>query len=95
VNQKIGAGGQSAKRYAQNRENEITAWFKKVNRFLMEQEGPIYVDISWVYYNRFHELLHPYNQKKIRFHTHTGYSGDCGVRQMISKVEEYERNLYK
>jgi len=90
IPKKMKPGGQSAHRFAQNRENEITAWFKKIDRFLMSKNEQVYLDMSDVYYKRFYNTLHTYNQAKIRMRTHTSYSGITGIYQMVAKCGDFE-----
>ena len=84
-------GGQSAKRFSQNRDNEITAWFKKIDRYLMKVTGEIVVDMSEVYYKRFFKTLHTYNKAKIKQRFHTSYSGLTGIYQAVHKLEEEKK----
>lgn len=92
VPKKQDAGGQSAKRFQQNRLNEIKAFWKKIDRFLMNINGDIFVDISDIYYNNFYEHLHTYNKQKIIMHTHTSYSGISGIYQMIPKCKDFVKS---
>lgn len=87
IPKKMKPGGQSSKRFSQNRDNEIVAWFKKINRFLMTVDGEFYIDISDVYYKRFFRYLHNYNKQKVRGQFNTGYAGVNGVYQSVSKLE--------
>jgi peptide subunit release factor 1 (eRF1) len=84
-------GGQSAHRFSQNRDNEITAWFKKIDRYLMKMSGEIIVDMSEVYYKRFYDTLHTYNKAKIIRRFHTSYGGLTGIYQAVHKLEDEKK----
>lgn len=88
------AGGQSAKRFQQNRQNAIVQWFKDINEKLKTIEGTFYVGISSVYYPRFYNLLSTYNQKKIIERKSCEYSGITGVYQMVRLLEKERGNSH-
>jgi peptide subunit release factor 1 (eRF1) len=85
---KMKPGGQSAHRFSQNRDNEITAWFKKIDRYLMKVSGEIIVDMSDVYYKRFYNTLHTYNKAKVKERLHTSYGGLTGIYQVVNMLEK-------
>lgn len=88
VDGKMRVGGQSAKRFAQNRDNAITLWFKKIDKLLMElKDKEIYLGISFVYKNRFINTLHTYNKQKIKKINKTEYTNITGIYQFINKLE--------
>jgi peptide subunit release factor 1 (eRF1) len=88
VDGKMRVGGQSAKRFAQNRDNAITLWFKKVDGLLMElKDKEIYLGISFVYKNRFIDTLHTYNKQKIKKVNKTEYTNITGIYQYINRLE--------
>jgi peptide subunit release factor 1 (eRF1) len=81
-------GGQSAARFARQRENEITQWFKLINETLKPIKTELYVSITFVYRKRFHNHLTTYNKEKIKQYDRHEYSGITGVYQYISLLEE-------
>jgi peptide subunit release factor 1 (eRF1) len=86
-------GGQSAARFAANRDNEITQWFKKIDRTLMEvKRESIILGINFVYKNRFLNTLHTYNQQKIKDIRKTEYTNLTGVYQMVNVLEQEKKN---
>ena len=80
-------GGQSAKRYAQNRENMITKWFKDINDKLMELDSPVYLSINFVYKNRLFTHLHSYALNKITRVDKNEYGGLTGIYQYLNLLE--------
>ena len=92
IDKKHRKGGQSAHRYAQNRDNQITEWFRDVNERLKAIEGQFYVGISSIYYQRFLDNLSTYNQAKIIERRSCEYSGLTGVYQMVSAFEQEKGN---
>ena len=87
-------GGQSAPRFARIRENEITLWYKKINEYLKEVKGEIYVGMSSIYYNRFLKHLSTYNKQKIIKRITSEYSGSTGIYDMLNRLEK-EKNAKK
>lgn len=87
VPNKQGSGGQSQPRFQATRENEIVAWFKKINRMLMEYDREIILSINWMHYNRFMDYMHTYNKAKIKQHIRGEYSGLCGIHDTINRIE--------
>ena len=86
------AGGQSAKRYQQNRQNAIVLWFKEINERLKPIEGNFYVGMSSIYFNRFYDLLSTYNQQKVMGRKSCEYSGITGIYQMVKLLEKERGN---
>lgn len=58
-------GGQSAHRYAQNRENEIVQWFKSINEMLKEYDKQVTLAINWINYKKFLSYLSTYNNARL------------------------------
>ena len=81
-------GGQSAARFARQRENEITQWFKMINEKLKTVPHELHVSITFVYRNRFHNHLSTYNKEKIKRYDRHEYSGITGVYQYVSLIEQ-------
>lgn len=80
-------GGQSAKRFARIRENEITIWFKRINEYLKIVNSELYLGISPIYQRRFIKSLSTYNLQKIKTISNTEYSDLCGIYQFVNKLE--------
>jgi len=87
VPKKQAQGGQSQPRFQATRENEMVAWFKTINRALMEYDREIILSIQWMHYNRFIAQMHTYNAAKIKRHIRGEYSGLCGVHDTINRLE--------
>lgn len=81
-------GGQSAQRFARIRDNKITLWFKRINEYLKNVEGPIKIGVNSIYKNRLLKKLSTYNKEKIKEITSTEYSNLSGIYQYISKIEQ-------
>jgi len=79
-------GGQSAKRFSQIRDNEITHWFKRINEYLKNIEEEYYLGISSIYKNRFINTLNTYNKNKIKEVNGTEYANLTGVYQYINML---------
>ena len=92
VPNKQDSGGQSAKRYQQNRQNEIIQWFKEINEKLKNVEGKFYVGMSSIYFKRFFDLLSTYNHQKIIERKSCEYSGITGIYQMVRLLEKEKGN---
>ena len=88
VQHKMGVGGQSAHRFAQNRQNEIVHWFKKVNEMLKQYDRKIILGINHVYEKRFIGYLHTYNKAKIVKVISNEYSGIEGIYDTINRLEK-------
>jgi peptide subunit release factor 1 (eRF1) len=86
-------GGQSQHRYQQNRENQITEWFRDVNEQLKAVEGQFYVGMSSIYYQRFLDNLSTYNKAKVLERRSCEYSGLTGIYQMVSTLEQEKGNI--
>ena len=81
-------GGQSAARFAANRENAVVQWFKKIDGELMNvKRENIILGISFVYKNKFLKLLHTYNQAKIKDIRKTEYTNVTGIYDMVNVLE--------
>lgn len=93
VSSKQDAGGQSAKRYQMNRQNEIVQWFKEINERLKSIEGNFYVGMSGIYYKRFFDLLSTYNQQKVIGRKSCEYAGVTGIYQMVRLLESEKGNI--
>lgn len=87
VPNKQGSGGQSQPRFQATRHNEIVAWFKKIDRMLMEYDRQVILSINWIHYNRFMEYMHTYNKMKIVQHIRGEYSGLCGIYDTINRLD--------
>ena len=81
-------GGQSQRRFERLREGSITEWFKRINEYLKEIEGNIYVGINFVYKERFRKHLSTENKNKIIEFGKTEYSGLSGIYQYKSRLEK-------
>jgi len=85
---KIKPGGQSAKRYSQNRQNAITQWFKEINRKLLSlNRDNITVCMNDYYYKRFEKYLHPYVKDKIKKKVSYNASGLSGIYDTLNQME--------
>ena len=93
VPRKQDAGGQSAKRYQQNRQNAIVDWFKQIDDMLKNVQGDIIVGISSIYYNKFYSLLSTYNKQKIKEQLGSEYSDLSGIYQMVTTLERRKQAL--
>lgn len=93
VPNKQGSGGQSAHRFAQNRENAITQWFKLLNRRITDLPGELYLGINHVYERRFIDTLHTYNKAKIKEISRIEYSNLTGIYQYINKLQPTAQNI--
>ena len=92
VTKKMKAGGQSAERFARIRNNEITLWYKRVNEYLKNVQGPIYLGINNIYHKRFMKNLSTYNQAKIKTRIPCEYSNISGIYQAINHLEKQRQN---
>ena len=92
VPHKMKVGGQSAKRFARIRDNEIKLWYKKLNQYLMRVEGPIFTAISFVYKPNFVKHLHTYVKEKITRYDRHEYGGLTGIYQYIRLLEDEKGN---
>ena len=88
VPHKHSKGGQSKTRFQHNRENEIVLWFKRINEYLKEVQGEIYIGISKVYYKQFLRYQSTYNKEKIKERLSCEYAGATGIYQLVKKLEE-------
>lgn len=87
VPHKMKKGGQSAKRFSQIRDNEITKWFKRINEYLKVVNKEVYLGISPIYQKRFLKTLSTINQKKFKEISKTEYANESGIYQYINKLE--------
>lgn len=87
VPHKMKKGGQSAKRFSQIRDNEITLWFKRIDEYLKKIDTEVYLGINFVYKKRFLKILSTYNEAKIKEIHKNEYSGLTGIYQFINKLE--------
>ena len=87
VPHKMRPGGQSAHRFAQNRENAIVQWYKEINEKLKEYDREILLGINWINYKKFLSYLSTYNQAKIKEQISNEYDGLPGVYDMINRIE--------
>ena len=88
VDKKMGAGGQSAKRFQRIRQNQITEWFKKINEYIKGIDDEIYLGISDVYKNRFIKTLSTYGKAKIKEQMTIEYSNLSGIYQYVKQLEK-------
>lgn len=86
------AGGQSAKRFQQNRQNEIVQWFKDIDDKLKAITGCFYVGMSSIYFPKFYDLLSTYNKQKVIKRMSCEYSGITGIYQMVRLLEKERGN---
>ena len=93
VPKKQGQGGQSQPRFHASRDNEIVAWFKKIDRILMDYDRDIVLSINFMHYNRFMSYLHTYNVAKIKQHVRGEYSGLNGVYDCINRLEKDKKKI--
>lgn len=85
-------GGQSAARFSRIRDNEIVLWYKRLNKALMDVEGPLSVSINFVYKKQFESYLHNYVKEKICRYDKNEYSGLTGIYQYINMLEGEKNN---
>ena len=88
VPHKMRPGGQSAHRFAQNRENAIVQWYKEINELLKEYDRAIILSINWINYKKFLSYLNTYNQAKIQQQISGEYDGLPGVYDTINRIEK-------
>jgi peptide subunit release factor 1 (eRF1) len=77
------AGGQSAPRYARERQNKIKLWYKRINEVLMQHDRQIDLGIQLFLYKKLMSHLHTYNKEKIRSHETVEYVGLAGIYQKL------------
>jgi len=88
---KIKPGGQSAKRYSQNRQNAITQWFKEINRALLNlNRDNITVCMNDYYYKRFKKYMHTYVKEKVKRKASYNASGLSGVYDVLNQINNGE-----
>ena len=75
-------------RFERLREGSIVEWFKRINEYLKEIDGNIYVGINFVYKERFRKYLSTENKNKIMEFGKTEYSGLSGIYQYKSRLEK-------
>ena len=80
-------GGQSAKRFANIRRNEIAHWFKRINEYMKLIDGEVYIGMSKIYYKRFLKYLSTYNKEKILDRISCEYAGVNGLYQLVKKLD--------
>ena len=82
-------GGQSAKRFAQNRQNAIVQCFKKINLMLKEcKQEKIHLGISPIYQKRFMKYLSTNNINRIIHFQPIEYTNISGIYQYVSSLEK-------
>jgi len=95
VPHKMKPGGQSALRFSRIRENEIVAWFKRLDGHIDKIGNNFYLLISPIYSKRFINYLKTYNKNKIKEIRNTEYTGINGIYQFINKIENEKRKKKK
>lgn len=78
-------GGQSAKRFERNREQQIIKYFKRINEKLKKIENELVVCINFIYKNKFESYLTTENKNKIIRFDSTEYGGITGCYQFRNK----------
>ena len=79
-------GGQSAMRFANIRKNEIVHWFKRINEYIKDIDGEIYIGMSKIYYKKFLSYINTYNKEKITNRLSCEYAGVNGIYQLVKKM---------
>jgi len=86
IHGKTRAGGQSAERYARNRQIQITQWFKKINDYLSDVKTKFKIGISPIYQRRFFNTLSTRNKSYVSEIRNTEYSNLSGIYQFVNKL---------
>jgi len=86
INNKHRKGGQSHERFARIREEQVKAWFKRINEKITSLNGKFNVGCTIFYYNQFFDCLTNENKEKIIGQVSSEYSDESGINQHINKL---------
>jgi peptide subunit release factor 1 (eRF1) len=88
VPHKMKKGGQSAERFARERDNQITLWYKRIDEYLKNIPRDITLGIQFHIKKRFLRTMSTYNENKIKNICKTEYCNCAGIYQFVNRMKE-------